>query len=454
MTRLAPFLAAPLLVALALAAGCGEAPSPEPAPQPSPAPEPAPAPAEPQPPEEPPPPPAENEPPEPEPVASDADLDAVLARIADLEDAAAYRDAYVAAREARGRFRSHARAREIDAAVARLREAREVVVAMPEAVRRLGSERPEVADVARDTLLAAGDVGRTFLRKAVREADPVTAARAAEVLAEDGGPLTARAVWHRLEAGAEGHLCTALLGVLGRHLREAPHEVREAVAMRAAGGSGSEQREMIEVLVTALARQGADAHADPAVLDRLASLPGTGAKVKAHVQAAVASDDPATGAWGVRMANLMRAARQGLHGRYYAGTDFGELLGERLDPRIDVATPEGFGMPGGHTETFSIRWTANLRVPRAGEWTLIGGSDDGLRVWLDGKKVLDQWKDQAYTESRATLTLTSGPHALKVEYYNNTGEAAASLKWEGPGTPAEVIPPEAFSTPPWPGLAE
>jgi hypothetical protein len=63
----------------------------------------------------------------------------------------------------------------------------------------------------------------------------------------------------------------------------------------------------------------------------------------------------------------------------------------------------------------------------AGSYTFTATADDGVRVYLDGMLVIDQWKDQSATTYTASRTVTAGNLELKVEYYENGGDAVAKV---------------------------
>jgi PA14 domain len=62
-----------------------------------------------------------------------------------------------------------------------------------------------------------------------------------------------------------------------------------------------------------------------------------------------------------------------------------------------------------------------------GSHTFTATADDGVRVYLDGTLVIDQWKDQSATIYTASRTVTAGNHELKVEYHENGGDAVAKV---------------------------
>jgi hypothetical protein len=92
---------------------------------------------------------------------------------------------------------------------------------------------------------------------------------------------------------------------------------------------------------------------------------------------------------------------------------------------------------GINTDQFSARWTGNFSFS-AGTYTFTATADDGIRLWVDGTLIIDQWKDQSATTYQATITFTAGTHAIKVEYYDNSGDAVAQLGWQAAPTPSHL----------------
>ena len=87
-------------------------------------------------------------------------------------------------------------------------------------------------------------------------------------------------------------------------------------------------------------------------------------------------------------------------------------------------------------DNFSVRWNGRFSFA-AGAYTFTARADDGIRVFLDGTPLLDEWRDQGPTTYTATRTLTGGEHELRVEYYENSGGAVAQFGWQ----PAAAAPP-------------
>jgi beta-glucosidase len=116
---------------------------------------------------------------------------------------------------------------------------------------------------------------------------------------------------------------------------------------------------------------------------------------------------------------------------FYAGTRLeGPPLLTRQDATIDFdwKGPPAPQVPHDH---FSARWTGKLRPNTTGSVLLAVRSDDGSRVKIDGRTVLDDWSEhQARTET-ASVDLTAGrTYDLTVEYYQGTGDAVMQFGFE------------------------
>ena len=128
-------------------------------------------------------------------------------------------------------------------------------------------------------------------------------------------------------------------------------------------------------------------------------------------------------------------------GYYWNNKDLsGDPVMTRQDPNIDFNW--AWGSPGGgvSADRFSVRWTRYIDVT-PGTYTFSATSDDGIRVWIDGVHLLDKWYDHAAETFTFTRYLGEGHHLVKVEYYENGGEAVAKLSWTMGGAPAPPAPP-------------
>lgn len=119
----------------------------------------------------------------------------------------------------------------------------------------------------------------------------------------------------------------------------------------------------------------------------------------------------------------------------------------------------GNGGPGNGigNDDFSTRWTGTASFA-AGRYRFIAEADDGVRVWLDGTQIINEWRDQGTTTFRHERDVSAGNHQIRVEYYEHGGGAVARFRWEqissggsgniARGRPAYASSQESSSYPP------
>lgn len=119
----------------------------------------------------------------------------------------------------------------------------------------------------------------------------------------------------------------------------------------------------------------------------------------------------------------------GLRGEYFTNVELsGKPALTRVDERISFQWGSDGPAPNIGPNHFSVRWTGRIKPGRGGPQTLVARSDDGLRVWIDGKPVIDMWRDQGATTERAAFTFEAGrTYELKIEYYERSGDAVAQF---------------------------
>jgi len=120
----------------------------------------------------------------------------------------------------------------------------------------------------------------------------------------------------------------------------------------------------------------------------------------------------------------------GWRGEYYANrTLAGTPALVRDDTRVEFDWGSGAPSVGIPADGFSARWTRTVAL-QDGSYTFYARSDDGVRVWLDGQIIIDQWHDYSGTTFATDRTLAAGAHTLRVEYYENAGLASIAFWWE------------------------
>jgi hypothetical protein len=101
---------------------------------------------------------------------------------------------------------------------------------------------------------------------------------------------------------------------------------------------------------------------------------------------------------------------------------------QREEPDLNYNWGTGSPGPGVNADGFSARWARYLDLP-AGTYRFTTTSDDGLRLWVDGTLLIDEWYDHSAKTVSADKALAAGHHLVVVEYYENTVDAVAKLSW-------------------------
>jgi len=137
----------------------------------------------------------------------------------------------------------------------------------------------------------------------------------------------------------------------------------------------------------------------------------------------------------------------GVKGEYYQGQNLNTLALTRTDPQIDFNW-SGAPDPAISEDGFSVRWSGELEAAFTETYTFYTNSADGVRLWIDGIQLVNNWTDHDNTENSGNMDLVAGQiYSLQMEHYDATGAAVAELLWSSPRTPKQVIPQAALSLP-------
>jgi hypothetical protein len=130
-----------------------------------------------------------------------------------------------------------------------------------------------------------------------------------------------------------------------------------------------------------------------------------------------------------------------LTGQYFDNADFTASRVTRTDAAVDFDWAGGSPDASVGPDTFSARWTGQVQAAATEAITFYTVSDDGIRLWIDGVLVIDNWTDHGPTENSATVSLSAGQRvSVRMEYYENGGGAVARLLWSSPTITKRVIP--------------
>ena len=131
----------------------------------------------------------------------------------------------------------------------------------------------------------------------------------------------------------------------------------------------------------------------------------------------------------------------GLLATYFDTINFTGASVTRIDPTVDFDWAAGVPVAGIGADTFSVRWTGQVEAPSTETYRFYTQSDDGVRLWVNGQRLIDNWTDHVATENSGTIALTAGQRAtIVMETYENGGNAVAKLQWSSPSIAKVTIP--------------
>ncbi len=147
--------------------------------------------------------------------------------------------------------------------------------------------------------------------------------------------------------------------------------------------------------------------------------------------------------YGANAGNVLQASTEinTFSGQYYKGVTLSDLKVSGVNtPTIDFDWGSGAPYKTLAKDAFSARWFGPFYFVTSDTYRFIATYDDGLRLYVDGNLVIDDWKSGMKRTSTQDLFLTAGQHTIQVEYFENSGTSSVALSWEKRGVPAPVTP--------------
>jgi hypothetical protein len=132
----------------------------------------------------------------------------------------------------------------------------------------------------------------------------------------------------------------------------------------------------------------------------------------------------------------------GLSGFYFNNIDLNGTPVTRIDPIINFLGIGGqIPIPGVGPDWWSARWTGKVLPRASGNYTFTTGSDDGIRLWVDGKLLVDNWTYHGYTENSGTIYLKQGvKYDIRLEFFEGLGGADCALFWQSDFFGRQIVP--------------
>ncbi|MDX6286976.1 MAG: hypothetical protein QOG53_2461 [Frankiales bacterium] len=141
-----------------------------------------------------------------------------------------------------------------------------------------------------------------------------------------------------------------------------------------------------------------------------------------------------------------REVGDGLNARYYNNPDFTGTTLNRVDPKVNFDWGTSAPATGIGADTFSVRWVGRVRPPTSGTYRFYTQVNDGVRLWVNGTQLVNNWANHAaVTENSGTIALTANVrYSIRMEFYDNIGNATARLLWSGPSVAKAIVPTSAL----------
>lgn len=128
---------------------------------------------------------------------------------------------------------------------------------------------------------------------------------------------------------------------------------------------------------------------------------------------------------------LQHDGQPGLTGAYFTNLNLtGEPEFRRSDREINYSWTLFSPDPRLEADNYSIRWTGELIAPQSGNFQIGLEGNDGFRLYLNGKLLIDRWNKQSYSRQLVNYTFEANrKYAIRVEFYESQSNARIRLIW-------------------------
>jgi predicted peptidase len=148
------------------------------------------------------------------------------------------------------------------------------------------------------------------------------------------------------------------------------------------------------------------------------------------------------------LVDLVENAPNGLKAEHYNGRNFESLAVTRLEPNINNDWPTGSPDASVSADNFSNRWTGKIQPKFTETYTFTTRSDDGVRLWVNGVQIINNWTNHFPVDNTGTIALVANTkYDIKMEHYEADLGSVAQLSWQSPSQPKQIVPQSAFFPP-------
>jgi fibronectin type 3 domain-containing protein len=113
----------------------------------------------------------------------------------------------------------------------------------------------------------------------------------------------------------------------------------------------------------------------------------------------------------------------------------------RVDPTINFNWTNTAPTPSMPLTYYGVEWTGQIQAQATQTYVFSTTSDDGVRLWVNGQELINDWTPHGATNDFGSIALVAGQrYDIKVEYYQDMYAAQISLSWSSTTTPGQIIP--------------
>jgi beta-glucanase (GH16 family) len=132
----------------------------------------------------------------------------------------------------------------------------------------------------------------------------------------------------------------------------------------------------------------------------------------------------------------------GLTGAYFSNqTVSGSPTLTHVDSTVNFNWGTSAPAPSIPQTHFSVQWSGQVQAMGSGTYYFDTYTDDGVQLWVNGQKIINDWTDHSATGDQGSITLSAGQkYNIVLQYYQDTGTAICELAWSSPTFSEEIIP--------------
>ena len=168
------------------------------------------------------------------------------------------------------------------------------------------------------------------------------------------------------------------------------------------------------------------------ILEGMKEVLGSGVKINYAPGVEIVHSDYGVVPSSALSTDFEGSRKQGLKGEYWANSNFeGKPVMTQLNHNVNFGwtlySPSEELIP---YDSYSAVWTGKIKSPVSGRYRIGATGNDGYRIWIDGKLLVDNWRKVSFGTHTAPFDwVKDKEYDIKVEYYETAGNAVFRLVW-------------------------